>query len=50
MASEEVRSRLLKQREPHETSESLICRSWLKLKKQVCNVNYKYKITAVEGR
>ena len=49
MVSEEVKSRLLQKREPYETSETLGCKSWLKLKKQVFNVNYEYKITAVEG-
>ena len=50
MVSEEVRSRLLKKKEPYETGETLVCRSWFKLKNQVFNVNYEYKITAVEGR
>ena len=50
MVSEEVRSRLLKKREPRETGKTLKCRSWFKLKMQVFNVNYEYNITAVEGR
>ena len=49
MVSEEVRSRLLKKKEPYEKDETLVCRSWFKLKNQVFNVNYEYKITAVEG-
>ena len=47
--SEEVRSRLLKKSEPYESGETLVCRSWFKVKKQVFNVNYEYEITAVEG-
>ena len=50
MVSEEVRSRLLKKSEPYESGETLVCRSWFKVKKQVFNVNYEYEITAVEGR
>ena len=49
MVSEEVRSKLLKKREPYETRETLVCRSWFKIKKQVFNVHYEYNITAVEG-
>ena len=49
MVSEEVRSRLLKKSKPHESGETLVCRSWFKVKKQVFNVNYEYE-TAVEGR
>jgi len=50
MVSEAVRSSLLKKSEPYETGETLVCRSWFKVKKQVFNVNYEYNITAVEGR
>ena len=50
MVSEEVSSRLLKKSEPYESGETLVCRSWFKVKKQVFNVNYEYEITAVEGR
>ena len=50
MVSEEVRSRLLKKKEPYETGEKLVCKSRLKLKKHVFNVNYEYNITAVEGK
>ena len=46
MVGEEVRSR----KEPYEKGEPLVCKSWFKLKKQVSNVNYECKITAVEGR
>ena len=28
--------------------ETLVCRSWFKVKKQVFNANYEYEITAVE--
>ena len=49
MVSEEVKSRLLQKWEPYETSETLGCKSWFKLKKQVFNLNYEYNITAVEG-
>ena len=49
MVSEEVRSRLLKMSEPYESGETLVCRSWFKVKKQVFHVNYEYEITAVEG-
>ena len=49
MVSEEVRSRLLNKKEPYETGETLVRKSWFKLKKQVFNVNYDYNITAVEG-
>ena len=47
--SEEVRSRLLKKSEPHESRETLVRRSWFKVKKQVFNVSYECEITAVEG-
>ena len=50
MVSEEVRSILLKKSQPHEPGETLVCRSWFKVKKRVFNVNYEYEITAVEGR
>ena len=49
MVSEEVRSKLLKKNEPYKTGETLLCKSWFKLKKQVFNVNYEYTIMAVEG-
>ena len=39
MVSEEVRSRLLKKSEPYKSRETLVCRSWFKVKKQVFNVN-----------
>ena len=47
--SEEVRSILLKKSQPYEPGETLVCRSWFKVKKQVFNVNYEYEIAAVEG-
>ena len=47
--SEEVRAKLLKKSQPYEVGETLVCRSWFKVKKQVFNVNYEYEITAVEG-
>ncbi|MFM7981404.1 MAG: C-terminal helicase domain-containing protein, partial [Candidatus Fonsibacter sp.] len=34
---------------PYEPRETLVCRSWFKVKKQVFNVNYEYDIAAVEG-
>ena len=34
MVSEAVRSSLLKKSEPHESWETLVCRSWFKVKKQ----------------
>ena len=49
MVSEAVRSSLLKKSEPYETGETLVCRSWFKVKKQVFNMNYEYTITAIEG-
>ena len=49
MVSEEVSARLLKKNEPHESGETLVCRSWFKVKKQVFNVNYEHIFTAVEG-
>ncbi|MFM7988257.1 MAG: hypothetical protein ACKPKO_53985, partial [Candidatus Fonsibacter sp.] len=39
-----MRAKLLK---PYEVGETLVCRSWFKVKKQVFNVNYEYEITAV---
>ena len=50
MVSEAVRSRLLRKSETYESGETLVCRSWFKVKKQVFNVNYEYEKTAVEGR
>ncbi|MFM7979534.1 MAG: hypothetical protein ACKPKO_09485, partial [Candidatus Fonsibacter sp.] len=47
--SEEVRAKLLKKSQPYEVGETLVCRSWFKVKKHVFNVNYEYEITAVEG-
>ncbi|MFM7989450.1 MAG: hypothetical protein ACKPKO_60060, partial [Candidatus Fonsibacter sp.] len=47
--SEQVRSILIKRSEPYEAGETLVCRSWFKVKKQVFNVNDEYEITAVEG-
>ena len=49
MVSEKVRSMLLKTSEPYDSKETLVCRSWFKVKKQASNVNYEYEITAVEG-
>ena len=47
--SEAVRSSLLNKSQPYEEGETLVCRTWFKVKKQVFNVNYEYNITAVEG-
>ncbi|MFM7980713.1 MAG: hypothetical protein ACKPKO_15475, partial [Candidatus Fonsibacter sp.] len=47
--SEEVRAKLLKKSQPYEVGETLVCRSWFKVKKRVFNVNYEYEITAIEG-
>ena len=47
--SEAVRTILLKKSEPYEEGETLVCRTWFNVKKQVFNVNYEYNITAVEG-
>ncbi|MFM7990158.1 MAG: hypothetical protein ACKPKO_63665, partial [Candidatus Fonsibacter sp.] len=47
--SEEVRAKLLNKSQPYEVGETLVCRSWFKVQKQVFNVNYEYEITAVEG-
>ena len=49
MVSEAVRSNLLKKSEPYEEGETLVCRTWFKVKKQVFNVNYECTITAIEG-
>ena len=49
MVSEEVTPILLKNSAPYEAGETLVRRSWFKVKKQVFNVNYEYEITAVEG-
>ena len=49
MVSEEVISSLFKTSEPNESVETLVCRSWFKVNKQVFNVNYEYNITAVDG-
>ena len=50
MVSDEARSRLVKKSEPYASRETLVCRSWFKVKKQVFNVNYECEITtAVEG-
>ncbi|MFM7983415.1 MAG: hypothetical protein ACKPKO_29235, partial [Candidatus Fonsibacter sp.] len=40
---------LLKKSEPYEPRETLVCRSWLKVKKKFFNANYEYEITAGEG-
>ncbi|MFM7979272.1 MAG: hypothetical protein ACKPKO_08145 [Candidatus Fonsibacter sp.] len=48
--SEQVRSILLKKSEPYEPRDTLVRRSWFKVKKQFVNVNYEYEVTAVEGR
>ncbi|MFM7851944.1 MAG: hypothetical protein ACKO96_08505, partial [Flammeovirgaceae bacterium] len=47
--SEEVISILIKRSEPYESREALVCISWIKVKKQVFNMNYEYDITAAEG-
>ncbi|MFM7984945.1 MAG: ATP-binding domain-containing protein, partial [Candidatus Fonsibacter sp.] len=44
-----MRSILLKKSQPYEPGETLVCRSWFKVKKQVFNVNYECQIAAVEG-
>ena len=46
--SEQVRSELLKKSGEHSVREVLVCRTYSKKKKQVFNVNYEYKITALE--
>ena len=48
MVSEAVRSSLLKKSQPYEEEETLACRTWFKVKKQVFNVNYEYTVTAIE--
>ncbi|MFM7989512.1 MAG: hypothetical protein ACKPKO_60380, partial [Candidatus Fonsibacter sp.] len=45
--SEEVRAKLLKNSQPYEVGETLVCRSWSKVKKQVFNVYYKYEIADI---
>ncbi|MFM7983143.1 MAG: hypothetical protein ACKPKO_27865, partial [Candidatus Fonsibacter sp.] len=41
-------AKLLKKSQPYEVGETLVCRSWFKVKRQVFNVNYEYEITAIE--
>lgn len=45
--SKRVRAELLKKQEEYCVGEVLVCRSYFKIKKQVFNVNYEYKITEV---
>ena len=46
--SRQVRSELLKKLGKYSVGEVLVCRTYFKIKKQVFNVNYEYKITALE--
>ena len=46
--SQEVRSELLRSEGEYAKGEILVCRSYFKVKKQVFNVNYEYKITDVQ--
>jgi hypothetical protein len=46
--SRRVRSELLKAEGEYAKGEVLVCRSYFKVKKQVFNVNYEYKITDVQ--
>ena len=47
--SNEVRSRILQKTAPYETGDVLICRSYLKTKRFIYNVNYEYTVSRVEG-
>ena len=46
--SKQARSELLKKSDEYSIGEVLVCRTYFKVKKQVFNVNYEYKITALE--
>ena len=43
-----VRAKLLKKTNEYAVGEVLVCRTYFKMKKQVFNVNYEYKITTLE--
>lgn len=45
--SKRVRSELLQKKEEYCVGEVLVCRTYFKIRKQVFNVNYEYKITAL---
>ena len=45
--SKRVRGELLQKKEEYCVGEVLVCRTYFKIKKQVFNVNYEYKITAL---
>ena len=47
-ASQLVRSEILRKTSPYEVGEVLVCRKYLKIKKQVFNVNYEYTISSVD--
>ena len=47
--SKRVRSELLQKKEEYCVGEVLVCRTYFKIKKQVFNVNYEYKITALNS-
>ena len=47
--SKRVRTELLKKSAEYCVGEVLLCRSYFKIKKSVFNVNYEYKITALEN-
>jgi hypothetical protein len=47
--SKRVRSELLKKADEYSIGEVLVCRTYFKIKKQVFNVNYEYKITALDS-
>ncbi len=46
--SKRVRGELLKKADEYSIREVLVCRTYFKIRKQVFNVNYEYKITALE--
>ncbi len=46
--AQQVRSEILRKSSPYEVGEVLVCRKYLKVKKQVFNVNYEYAITSVD--
>ena len=47
--AQQVRSELLCKTSPCEVGEALVCRKYLKVKKQVFNVNYEYTISSVDS-
>ncbi len=47
--SKQVRGELLKKPHEYSTGKVLVCQTYIKIRKQVLNVNYAYKITTLES-